>query len=181
MLLVDDAHGAGVLGKTGKGTIEELGVPAHRVISTITLSKAFGVYGGAVLGSRKLQQRIYVTSSLLVGNTPLPPPLAAAALAALEIVQKEPGIRERLIANASRVKRALAQNGLAVGHGLTPIIGITPAAGAGATLLSKRLLAHRIYPTFIRYPGGPRNGFFRFAISSEHKPEQLDALVEALI
>ena len=180
MLLIDDAHGVGVLGKTGKGTVEELDLPTQRVIRTVTLSKAFGVYGGAVLGTRKLQQRIYDTSPTLVGNTPLPPPLAAAALTAVEIMQVDRGLRKRLCANAGRVKSALQDNGIAVGHSSTPIFGVIPRGRAGAATLQERLLKHGIYPSFIRYPGGPRNGFFRFAISSEHRPEQLEALIAAL-
>ena len=180
VLLVDDAHGAGVLGKTGKGTSEELDLPAQRVIRTITLSKAFGVYGGAVLGARTLQKRIYGTSSALVGNTPLPPPLAAAALMALEVARSDQGMRGRLCANAARVKGVLQKNGVAIGNLSTPIFGIFPARRGAAATLQERLLKHGIHPPFIRYPGGPRNGFFRFAISSEHRPEQLDALIAAL-
>jgi len=175
LLLMDDAHGAGVLGKTGKGTSEELDLPAQRVIRTITLSKAFGVYGGAVLGARTLQKRIYGTSSALVGNTPLPPPLAAAALTAVELVQGDGDMRRRLSANATQVKRALQSS-----DSSTPILGIVPEGRTAVAALRKRLLKHRVYPSFIRYPGGPRNGFFRFAISSEHRPDQLDALIAAL-
>ena len=180
MLLVDDAHGAGVLGKTGKGTIEELGLPAQRVIRTITLSKAVGVYGGAVLGPGSLQQRIYATSSALMGNTPLPLPLAAAAVTALGLVQSDSAMRKRLVANVAHVKEALRENGLHVGNPATPIIGIFPTGRDAAAILRKRLIKNGVYPTFIHYSGGPRDGFFRFAISSEHRAEQLNALVAAL-
>jgi 7-keto-8-aminopelargonate synthetase-like enzyme len=180
MLLVDDAHGVGTLGGTGKGTVEALGIPSDRVIRAMTLSKAFGVYGGAVLGSRRLQQRIFAGSSAFMGNTPLPPPLAAAAMASLSVMQKDGSLRERLRQNTARVKDALRGNGLTVGHASSPIVSIEPLSAARSAELRKRLLNHGIYPSFIHYPGGPRDGFFRFAISSEHSPDQLTALVDAL-
>ena len=83
LILVDDAHGAGILGDTGKGAVEWAGVSRQRIIQTITLSKALGTYGGAILGTRALRERIVTRSRLFVGNTPLPLPLANAALRAL--------------------------------------------------------------------------------------------------
>ena len=133
-----------------------------------------------MLGARKLQERIYETSSALVGNTPLPPPLAAAAVAALEIARNDRGMRGRLCANAGRVKGVLQENGIAVGNSSTPILGIIPGRRSAGATLQERLLKHGIHPPFIRYPGGPRDGFFRFAISSEHSPEQIEALIAAL-
>ncbi|MBI2927251.1 MAG: aminotransferase class I/II-fold pyridoxal phosphate-dependent enzyme [Verrucomicrobia bacterium] len=110
-LLVDEAHATGMLGKTGRGTLEALGVRDRRVIRTITFSKAFGVYGGAVLGSRRLIQSIHARSSLFAGNTPLPLPLVCAALKSLEIVAKDRPMRERLRRNAAQVKGALRRLG----------------------------------------------------------------------
>jgi len=73
MLLVDDAHGAGVLGNSGRGSLEHCGAhEGQRVIQTITLSKAFGTYGGAILASRPLRQRLATKSRLFAGSTPLP-------------------------------------------------------------------------------------------------------------
>ena len=76
-LLVDDAHGAGVLGAKGQGTLEHEGVGRSRIIQCVTLSKAFGVYGGAVLGSGTLRGKILSRSRAFIGCTPLPLPLAA--------------------------------------------------------------------------------------------------------
>ncbi|HZM02664.1 MAG TPA: pyridoxal phosphate-dependent aminotransferase family protein, partial [Candidatus Saccharimonadales bacterium] len=75
-ILVDDAHGAGVLGKTGRGTPEAAGVSRQRIIQTTTLSKAFGVYGGVILSARSLREKMVAGSSVLAGSTPLPLPLA---------------------------------------------------------------------------------------------------------
>jgi 7-keto-8-aminopelargonate synthetase-like enzyme len=180
VLLVDDAHGAGVLGKHGRGTMEHLGIATKRIIQTITLSKAFGVYGGAVLGMTALRKKIIVRSRVAVGNTPLPLPLASAALKSLEILKTDRKLRQRLTDNTQYVKSALRQAGIAVEETPSPIVAIIPRRAADVTRLKQQLLAHKIFPSFIRYPGGPKNGYFRFTISSEHSRTQLDDLVNAL-
>ena len=178
--LVDDAHGAGTVGRHGRGTMEFLGVPGGRFIQTITLSKAFGVYGGAVLGSRRLRNSILTRSRLFTGNTPLPLPLASAALTALEVVRNDPKLRRRLVFNAGYVKAALREAGFELPDGPGPIVPIVlPDARAEGTL-RRRLLARDIHPPFVQYPGGPAPGYFRFVISIEHTAAQLDALVGAL-
>jgi 7-keto-8-aminopelargonate synthetase-like enzyme len=179
MLLVDDAHGAGTLGRTGRGTAEFLGVTDRRLLRTITLSKAFGVYGGAVIGSRAVCGKIIARSRLFVGNTPLPPPLAAAALASLEILRSDPRLRRQLLFNTGYVKAALREAGLPINDGPGPIIPFAPRNARETAWLRRSLLAAGIHPPFINYLGGPTDGYFRFAISSEHTPEQLDALVGA--
>jgi 7-keto-8-aminopelargonate synthetase-like enzyme len=180
-LLVDDAHGAGTIGKTGRGTPEFLGVTTRRIIQTVTLSKAFGVYGGAVLGSRKLCEKIAAHSRIFTGNTPLPLPLANAALASLKILRADHSLRRRLALNTSRVKGALAEAGCTLPHGPGPIVPIIPRNARERAVLQRRLLAADIHPPFIRYPGGNPHGYFRFVISSEHTTAQLDALIAALI
>ncbi|MBI3851763.1 MAG: aminotransferase class I/II-fold pyridoxal phosphate-dependent enzyme [Verrucomicrobia bacterium] len=180
-LLVDDAHGAGVLGKNGRGTAEHAGIATDRIIQTITLSKAFGVYGGAVLGTTALRKKIVARSRVVVGNTPLPLPLANAALESLEILRTDRSLLRRLATNTQYVKLALRKVGLPVGETHSPIVAIIPRRAADGVRLKRQLLAHRIFPSFIRYPGGPKNGYFRFTISSEHSRKQLDDLVEALM
>lgn len=179
-LIVDDAHGGGTIGQTGRGTAQFLGVPTRRIIQTITLSKAFGVYGGAVLGSRKLCGQIAAVSRIFVGNTPLPLPLANAALTSLKILGADPSLRRRLALNTSRVKGALAEAGLTLPHGPGSIVPIIPRHARERATLERRLLAAEIHPPFIRYPGGNTDGYFRFVISSEHTTAQLDALLTAL-
>jgi 8-amino-7-oxononanoate synthase len=179
-LLVDDAHGAGVLGENGRGTAEHLGAPTHRIIQTITLSKAFGIYGGAVVGSGQIRSRIIERSRLFVGNTPLPLPLVTAALTSLQLVRKDAGFRQRLAAKTNYVKSALAHFGFEINRGPGPVIPLVPRSTRDAERVKKELLARRIYPPFINYLGGPTDAYFRFVISSEHTPEQLQQLVEAL-
>jgi 7-keto-8-aminopelargonate synthetase-like enzyme len=179
-VLLDDAHGAGTLGKTGRGTPEVAGVSGRRVIQTITLSKAFGVYGGVVLGPSKLRAAIIARSRIFVGNTPLPLPLANAAIKSISVLKSDRGLRKRLNANAAYIKGELLRRGLPVPENPSPIISLIPATPGETNQLKRRLLAANIYPSFIKYPGGPENGYFRFVISSEHTRAQLDALLKAL-
>jgi len=180
MILLDDAHGAGILGEKGRGTPEYAGVSRERIVQTISLSKAFGTYGGAILGARALRDKILLTSSMFAGSTPLPPPLACAALQALDMVRNEPRLRQRLERNIQQFKSALREQGFPVPVAPSPIIPFHPSTPAEAGALRERLLARKIYPCFIEYPGGPEGGYFRFALSSEHSEEQLDDLLKAL-
>src|SRR6185436_2926437 len=113
-ILMDDAHGAGVLGKTGKGTAEFAGVPTERIIQTITLSKAFGVYGGAVLAREVWIKKIQSGSSLFTGSTPLPLPLVHGALQSLRLLGSKSAMRERLSRKIQYIKTALLKAGFAV-------------------------------------------------------------------
>jgi len=180
VILVDDAHGAGVLGHAGKGTLDHAGVSRRRIIQTLTLSKAFGAFGGAILGTARLRQRILDRSRMFVGSTPLPLPLANAALESVRILGSDKDLRQRLVGNATTVKAALREAGLPLAETPGPIARLLPRHASAATRLQRALFASGIYPPFIKYPGGPPSGYFRFAISSEHSRPQLDALLEVL-
>jgi 8-amino-7-oxononanoate synthase len=180
-MLVDDAHGAGVLGRTGRGTVQLAGVSRSRIIQTITLSKAFGVFGGAVLGTEELRSDIIGGSGIFTGSTPLPPPLACAALESIAILRtKGRSFRERLKQNVRHLCERLRKGGIDVPENPGPIVALTPVNTVEARRLSRRLLAAGIHPPFIRYPGGPEGGGFRFAISRGHTKEQLDRLTNVL-
>ncbi len=180
LILVDDAHGAGVLGTNGQGTPEHAGVSRRRVIQTITLSKSFGAYGGAILGSARLRQEILDRSRMFVGSTPLPLPLASAALTSIRILKGDKTLRPRLLRNAARVKTALRHAGLPLPETPGPIVPLIPRNPGEAGRLNRALLAAGIFRPFIKYPGGPPNGYFRFVISSEHTRQQLDTLLKVL-
>lgn len=186
MMLVDDAHGAGVLGRTGKGTLEIEKVGRSRVIQTITLSKAFGTYGGAILGKSALRTTILKRSRLLVGSTPLPLPLANATLKALSIFKSRAilasggGMRQKLTDNIAYLKQGLLSAGVTNAQLNGPILSLQIRSASAGSGLRGALLRAGIYPPFIQYPCGPVNGFFRFVISSEHSKRQLDSLVRVL-
>lgn len=180
MLLVDDAHGAGVLGKEGRGSIELERTSMRNVIQTITLSKAFGVYGGAILGSESLKKQVMAQSRLFIGSTPLPLPLVWAARKALGIISRDSSLRSRLFTNARHVRDRLSTAGLHLPQMPGPIIALEVIRSSMLAKVKKLLLNAGIYPPFIIYPGGPTAGYFRFVISSEHKRQQLDNLASTL-
>jgi 7-keto-8-aminopelargonate synthetase-like enzyme len=181
VVLVDDAHGGGLLGRTGKGALEHAGVLRHRrMIQTITLSKAFGTYGGAIVGAAGFRQRVLDRSALFVGSTPLPLPLANAALRSIEIVAADHGLRKRLARNQTYLKDRLRKAGWPLPETPGPIVSLAPELKSQIARLKQALLAAGVYPPLIKYPGGPADGYFRFAISSEHSREQLDAVIGAV-
>ncbi|HVM50778.1 MAG TPA: pyridoxal phosphate-dependent aminotransferase family protein [Candidatus Acidoferrum sp.] len=180
LLLVDDAHGGGVLGRTGKGAVEHAGISRARVIQTVTLSKAFGAYGGAILGTARFRQSVLDRSRMFVGSTPLPLPLANAALTGVRILKAHPGLRTKLMHNAAYVKAALREAGMPLPDAPGPIVRVVPQRPSEAARLQRALLRAGIFPSYIKYPGGPASGNFRFVISSEHSRAQLDGLIRVL-
>jgi 7-keto-8-aminopelargonate synthetase-like enzyme len=180
-LLVDDAHGAGVLGSSGKGSLEQAGLSRDRIIQTITLSKAFGAYGGAILGSISLRQNILSRSRMFIGSTPLPLPLANVALRGVRVLKSEGAVlRKRLEANTAYLRNGLRLSGLSLEQKPGPMITIVPNGPRHGAQLKRELLRANIYPPYVQYPGGAENGCFRFAISSEHERSQLDRLTAVL-
>jgi glycine C-acetyltransferase/8-amino-7-oxononanoate synthase len=179
-ILVDDAHGAGVLGATGAGTLEWENVGRRQIIQCATLSKAFGAYGGVVPGTRELRENILARSRAFIGTTPLPPPLAGAALAALKALTDGGRKRRRLFENVSYVRTRLRMAGWDIIETPGPIIRLPAMDEAGVTKLKKQLLAAGIYPPFLKYSGASAQGIFRFVISSEHRRAQLDTAIEVL-
>ena len=180
VLLVDDAHGAGVLGKAGQGTPSHFGLRDPRIIQTVTLSKAFGAFGGAILGPRPVAEAILAKSRCFTGATPMPLPLAAGALESLRIFKASPQLQECLHANVLWVWEKLQAGGLHLPDQPGPVLPVVPASPTEAKRLKRRLLAAGIFPPLIRYPGGSENGYFRLVISSQHTRAQLAALVAAL-
>lgn len=180
VILVDDAHGAGVIGAYGRGALEHAGVGRRQIVQTITLSKAFGAFGGAVLGTRALRAQIVQASRLFPGSTPVPLPLASAALAAMSLLAADGRFLQRLRRNAERVRAALRRNGWGVPETPGPIVALPPMGARQTAAFKRRLLAGGIYPPLIRYPGAPAGGYFRFVISSEHTEAQLENLIGVL-
>lgn len=178
-LLVDDAHGAGVLGKHGRGSLEHEGVERARVIQCVTLSKAFGVYGGAVLGTKALTNAILERSRAFMGCTPMPLPLANGAITSVALLQRSPSAWHRLHISAAWLKVQLRVAGFAVPQFPGPIVAVHPKSATQATAIRRALLAAGIYPPYVRY-GGATAGYFRFVISSEHTSAQLRKVVAAL-
>jgi 7-keto-8-aminopelargonate synthetase-like enzyme len=175
ILWVDDSHGGGILGRKGRGTVELMGISRRNVIQTVTFSKAFGVYGGAVVGSRKIMEEIFAKSRIASGNTPLPPMFAGGVLTAMKYANpKRRKLLERNILHFQEIA------GMPVPKYATPIVPVIPSSGQEASKLRRDLLAAGIYPCFIQYPGGPREGYFRFVISARHSKSEIEQLASVL-
>jgi 8-amino-7-oxononanoate synthase len=179
MMLVDDAHGAGLVGQTGKGSVEHEGVGRDRIIQCATLSKAFGAFGGVVLSSRAIRAQIMAHSRSFVGTTPLPPPLAGAALAAVKILSRDTARRKRLFANLSWLRHRLRAAGWNIAETPGAVVRLPDLSDAEGARLKQALLAAGIYPPYVKYGAGAR-GIFRFVISSEHTRAQLQTLAAVL-
>lgn len=179
MILVDDAHGMGVLGAHGRGALELENVSRERVIQCGTLSKAFGAFGGVVLGSRQLRKKILAGSRSFGGATPLPPPLAGAALAALKILSTDRSRRKKLFSNTAWLRGQLRAAGWEIIETPGPIVRLPVLTAAEDLRLKKLLLAAGIYPPFLKY-GTAKHGTFRLVVSSEHTRAQLQKVSDVL-
>lgn len=181
LLLVDDAHGVGTLGRRGRGVIDGLARRDPRLLLTLTMSKALGAYGGAVLGPKWLRERAVTQSGMHSGSTPLPPPLAAGALASLDLLRADgKELRARLQGNVRTVKEAFRLSRPDWLSRPGPTFSVALRDRRRQQLFQRALLAAGIYPTLIRYRNGPAEAFFRFAISSGHSAAQLAALRDVL-
>jgi len=182
VLLVDDAHGTGILGRRGRGSLEHLGLRDSRIILATTLSKALGCYGGAVLGPRWFRERVLCQSRIYGSSTALPLPFAAAGLVALDMIHHEGvALRARLCENTRIVKEAFRASHPDWLNRPGPMFAVAPGTVAAQESLRRRLLRAGIYPALIRYASGPADRFFRFAISTAHTHAQLVELRDLLL
>ncbi len=181
MLYVDEAHGTGVLGPTGAGLAEALGVSERVDVQMGTLGKALGSFGAYIAGSRRLVDLLVSKARTFVFTTALPPPACAAALAALEIVAEEPERRERLHELASRMRAGLAALGFDVSRVAAPIFPVVLGSEERALAASGALRERGFFVRAIRPPTVPRGtSRLRVALTAGHTPAQVDAFVEAL-
>jgi 7-keto-8-aminopelargonate synthetase-like enzyme len=179
MMLVDDAHGVGLLGSDGRGTVELENVGREKIIQCGTLSKAFGAFGGIVLSSRAVRGKIMARSRSYAGATPLPPPLAGAAIAAVRILTAEKSRRKNIFLNTAWLRTELKNSGWKISETAGPIVRLPDLDPAEELRLKKRLLAAGIYPPYLKY-GAAVRGSFRFVISSGHTRAQLQNLASTL-
>lgn len=176
-LVLDDCHGTGVLGACGRGALERARVSSPRALVTSTLSKALGCYGGFVAGSREAVERVRARSQLYFTTTPIPPALAAAASAALELAFASDARVRRLRENVAYVRERNAK--LAHG-GELPVLAIELASAECMRATETAMRGAGILAPYVRYPGGPAEGCIRVAISAAHAKDDLDRLLTAL-
>jgi 8-amino-7-oxononanoate synthase len=181
-LVVDDAHGFGVVGATGGGCCEHFGLDARDVPVLIgTFGKALGTFGAFVAGDDDIIELLLQRARTYIYTTALPPPVAAATRRALRIVREEPWRREILQARIAEFRAGAAQRGLAVTPSTTPIQPLILGSPAAALEASRRLAAagHRV--TAIRPPTVPEGtARLRITLSAAHTAQQVESLLAAL-
>lgn len=181
MLYVDDAHGTGVMGRTGRGTLEHFDLERRIPFHMGTLSKALGSYGGFLVGTRELVQYVINTARSFMFTTALPPAVAAASLAALTVIDREPERRARLWSNRQRFFDGLKTLGCVLPPTVSPILPVLVGDAARASTFAERLLVHGVYATAIRPPTVPDGtSRIRFTVTSEHTTDQIDEALNAL-
>jgi glycine C-acetyltransferase/8-amino-7-oxononanoate synthase len=179
-VLVDDAHGTGVLGSHGRGIVEHYGVETCLPFHMGTLSKALGTSGAYIVGQASLIRYLENTARSFIYSTAPPPATAAAALAAIDIVRTEPDRRERLWANRSHFHSGLQAMGYRVGQSQSPIIPILIGDTGKTVALATRLLELGIYAPAIRPPTVPKGtSRIRTTVTSEHTLDQLEFALAA--
>jgi 8-amino-7-oxononanoate synthase len=186
-LMVDDAHGLGVIGPQGRGSLAHCGLGVDEVpILVGTLGKAFGTFGAFVAGSEALVETLIQFARTYIYTTALPPAVACATSAAVRLAQTEDWRREKLQALIRRFHQGAGQLGLAVqapaaGSALTPIVPLIIGAADAALAASTALRERGLLITAIRPPTVPRGGArLRITFSAEHTEEQIDRLLDAL-
>jgi 8-amino-7-oxononanoate synthase len=181
-LLVDDAHGLGVLGRDGRGSVDHFGLDDQAVpILMGTLGKAFGTFGAFVAGSEVLIETLIQQSRSYIYTTALPPAVAEATRASLRLVQEEGGRREQLGRLISRFREGAGQLGLDLMPSETAIQPILAGSAERALAWSRALEAQGMLVTAIRPPTVPAGSArLRVTLSASHEIDQVDRLLEAL-
>ena len=181
MLYVDEAHAVGVLGPTGAGLAEAVGVEDRVDVSMGTLGKALGAFGAYVAGEARLRELLVSRARSFVFTTALPPAACGAALAALEIVRGEPERRARLHLLCGRMKAGLTARGFDVSAVVSPIFPVVLGTEARALGVAAALRQRGYFVRAIRPPTVPRGtSRLRVALSAGHDEAQVDGFLGAL-
>lgn len=180
LVYVDDAHGDGVLGKTGSGIVEHFGLHGRVAIEMGTLSKALGGVGGFVAADRELIDYLFQRSRPFQFSTGhLPPMVAAGLLAALDLLEQQPQRLERLWENTRFFRAGLQQLGFDTGASVTPIIPVMLGDEANATQCGQEVRAAGIYAQAFTYPVVPQGkARIRCIVSAAHSREDLQTALD---
>src|SRR5437763_10087034 len=186
IMMVDDAHASGVLGRNGRGTIDHFKVHGRVNIQVGTLSKAIGALGGYVCGSRDLIDFLYHRARPFLFSTSHPPSVAATCIAAFDVLEQEPELIERLWENTRFFKKELGNLGFNIGGqntpaSETPITPIIVGEGRPAMEFSRELFKEGVLGTGIAFPTVPEGkARIRTIMTATHTHEQLEKALEVL-
>jgi glycine C-acetyltransferase/8-amino-7-oxononanoate synthase len=173
-LMVDEAHATGALGPGGRGSVAAAGLSGEIDLVVGTLGKALGSYGAYVCAGTELSEYLLNTARPFIFSTALPPPVLAAALAALELLEAEPRLVRRLNANAAALREGLAAEGLAAGGSESQIVPLEVGDAARTMELCERLLERGVFAQGIRPPTvPPGSSRLRFSVMATHEEAEL--------
>jgi 8-amino-7-oxononanoate synthase len=179
-LYVDDAHGTGVMGYRGRGTIEHFGLEAQISFHMGTLGKALGSSGAYIAGSQQAIQFLLNTCRSFIFTTAPPPGSAAAVTASLRVLEREPERRARLWDNRHRLFTGLTRIGFTLAPSASPILPILIGQAETALRFADQLLANGVFAPAIRPPTVPdRTSRLRVTVTSEHTTGQIDQALVA--
>ena len=179
-LYVDDAHGTGVMGAHGRGTVEHFGLEKRIPLHMGTMGKALGSSGAFIASSHLAIQYLLHRCRSFMFATASPPASAAAALAALRIIEREPERRRRLWDNRQRLFEGLRQLGFTMAATVSPIIPILIGRADTALRFAEHLLANDVFAPAVRPPTVPADtSRIRITVTSEHTPAQIDQALAA--
>jgi glycine C-acetyltransferase len=174
IMMVDDAHASGVFGKNGRGTVDHFGMHGRVDIQVGTLSKAIGVLGGYVAGSRALIDFLYHRARPFLFSTSHPPAVAAACIAAIDVLMEEPQIIDRLWENTRFFKSGLETLGFNTGLSESPITPVIAGDGALAMTLSDRLFQEGVFAQGLAFPTVARDkARVRTIVTATHTRDEL--------
>jgi glycine C-acetyltransferase len=180
IMMIDDAHSSGVLGRNGRGTVDHFGLHGRVDIQVGTLSKAIGVLGGYVCGSRDLIEFLYHRARPFLFSTSHPPGVAASCLAAFDVLEQEPERIQTLWDNTRYFKEGLTEAGFDTGRSETPITPVMAGEAALAHRLSRELFEEGVLATGIGFPTVPKGrARVRTIIAATHTKEELDRALAA--
>jgi glycine C-acetyltransferase len=173
-VMVDDAHASGVLGRNGRGTVDHFDLHGRVDIQVGTLSKAVGVLGGYVAGRQHLRDYLIQRSRPFLFSTSHPPAVAAACIAAIDVLESEPERIERLWSNTRLFKEGLEALGFDTGVSETPITPVIVGEAAVAQQMARRLLEEGVFATSVVYPTVALDrARIRTIVTSEHATDDL--------
>jgi len=180
IVYVDDAHASGVLGRNGRGTVDHFDLHGRVHAQVGTLSKAIGVLGGYVAGPATLRTVLEHRARPFLFSTSHPPAVAAACIAAIDVLETEPELIDRLWENTRFFKAGLSRLGFDTGHSETPITPVIVGSGALAMKLSDRLFEEGVFAQGIGFPTVPEDkSRVRTIVTAEHSRGELETCLAA--
>ncbi len=181
ILMVDDAHGTGVLGASGRGTHEHFGITQGIDVLTTSGSKALGAYGGFVAGNAKLVDLLINRAQAFIYTSALPPDACAAATAALELIETRPDLREDLWRNVHTVQNALTDLGFDIMDSQSQIVPVLIGDAVRTMAISNHLFEEGIYLSGIRPPTVPDGeSRLRLTLMANHSEVDINRLIQAM-